>query len=161
MVVQSIDQVGDGYPLTGSIIGSDESDIIVGSNTLFLSEVAVGDTLVVADRELRVRRVIDNTHLLLSAELDGSLSANDVVVQPEREWYNTNRDFSIAGHTIKRAETTIDGRLDRRRIIVDDKSDFAKGEDISISGEIYTIDRLTSDVDGNNVIVLNRNTISK
>ena len=156
MAVQSISQLGDGYSITGTVSGREESTVVTGTGTLFLSEIAPGDKLNIIGNKLTVKEVVDNEYLVVGEEHDNLFNDLIITVSPSSPWYNTNRTFSVAEHALKRFETTIVSFLDRSRIQVVDSSIFKVGDKVVIKGETYNIFRVSSTPTISNVIVLDR-----
>ena len=156
MAVQSISQLGDGYSITGTVSGEQETTIVTGTGTLFLDEIAPGDKLNIVGNKLVVKEVVDNEYLVVGETHDNLFNDLSITVSPSSPWYNTNRTFSVAEHALKRFETTIVSFLDRSRIQVADASIFNVGDKVVIKGETYDIFRVSSTPTIPNVIVLDR-----
>ena len=143
MSVQSISQSGDGYALTGTINGEAGATLITGLNTAFLSELVPRDKININGTILTIRTVINDLSLLVTNALTASLSNVSAIVESSRDWYNTNRTFSVANHALKRFETTLDAFIDFRRLRVADSTGFASGDTVVIKDEEYLIDRVS------------------
>ena len=163
MAVQSVSQVGNGYILLGTIRGSANESTLTGTNTDFLDQLAPGDKIEVGGTSLTVRSVVNSEFLVLANALNGDVSITNALVIPSKAWYNTNRRYSVAGHALKRFETTIQQFVDTRRLGVASASGFAIGDEVIISNETYsinTISKVYTDAPTNSVtrdvIVLDR-----
>jgi hypothetical protein len=142
LLIQSIDQVADGYQLTGTLSGKFAETFINGSGTSFLSEVSPDDELIFPNFSVKVEDVLSNTQLRTSA-LEGSFSNLEALIDPEIHYRNKNRLFQVAGHAIKKWSTTITKIISRNRIVVDSPEGFESGDIISIDGESKAIRRIS------------------
>lgn len=152
-VCTPIDQLLDGYPLTGTISLTISSQSVSGSGTSFLSELKPGDQIFTSDPDVTytVQSVSSNTSLTLTeafAEL--SVSGVDFFVKPARDKRYINRIFSVCGHAIRQPETTVTDGLGSNLIEVSDSTDIVAGDLISVAGEDAYVDY----VSGNRIKLL-------
>lgn len=148
LLCQSIDQVGDGYALTGTLSGTVFTSSILGVGTAFLSEVSPSDELIIDSYKVSVEEVLSDTQLRVS-ELEASFSAISASIKPDIHFRNKNRLLQVAGHAVKKWSTTISSITSRNRIIVADATSFYAGDIIAIDTESKTIRR----VSGNTIIL--------
>ena len=156
MAVQSVSQLGIGYSITGTVSGQSETNVVTGTGTAFLSEIAPGDNLNILGNKLSVKEVVDNEYLVVGQIHDNLFNDINITVRPSSPYFNTNRMFSVAEHALKRFETTIVSFLDRSRLQVVDASIFDVGDKVVIKDEAYNIFRVSSTPAIDNVIVLDR-----
>ena len=144
--IQSIDQIGEGQPLTGtsSIIIDDIT--VFGVNTFYLTEVAEGDTLVIDSVEYRVEEILSDTILVLADTPDVTLFTQTVNRKQSRPDYQYNRDFVVAGHQLKKFSTLITAVEQRNRFKVDSIDGFDVGDLISVNGVSVSVLRICSDI---------------
>jgi hypothetical protein len=142
----NIDQVLDGYPLTGLVSVTAGSLNVTGSGTEFLSELSPNDRLVLQDKDYSVASITDDTNLVLSQEYAGTAnltneSASFIPDQPKRF---INRAFKIAGHALRQPTTQTQGGSTIQALYVDDTTDIYPGDVIYIgtlgSGESAIVD---------------------
>ena len=143
MAIQSISQNGDGYSLTGTLLGEQDSAIISGVGTMFLSELAPRDKIVIGELSVTVRTVINNNSVIINSALTAGLTTSNALVLPSKQWYNRNRTYSVASHALKKFSTAIEQFVDFRRIGVASADGFAAGDDVIILGESYLIDKIS------------------
>ena len=151
MLCQSIDQVGDGYLLTGTLDGNIYDTSIFGTGTLFLSEVTPGDSIIIDGITIRVDSVLSNTQLIVS-ELENNIVSASATIKPSVQYYNKNRTFQVAGHAIKRFSTVITGLVSNTSFLVSSIDGFNPGDTINIGGEFILIRRISG-----SSIILNNN----
>jgi hypothetical protein len=151
LLCQSIDQHGNGIAITGSIYGVKGEDFITGEGTDFINELSEGDELIFGNFTLRINS-IKNATVAIVSELETTFGLEAPFLKPSIQYKNKNRTFQVAGHAIKRVETTISGITSRNRIDVADATGFAANDTISIDGEIKEIRRVSG-----NTLVLNTN----
>ena len=142
MGIQSIDQNGAGYTGSGSLSGTSGNNFIEGTNTNFLSEIVPRDKIIVNNIILTVRKVVDDSYILLSEPLTAGITGA-FTVDPIRQYNNKNRIFSVANHALKKFSTTITAFVDFRRIQVADADGFIAGDTVIILNEAYLIERIS------------------
>ena len=152
MKVQSIDMVGEGYSLTGTITGYYGKEIVIGIGTKFKSELLVNDVIKFGEFEIVVDSVLSDTAIRVE-QLDITFVNQIAIVKPAVSFYNKNRTFFVANHELKKPQCTITSIVSRNRINVDDVSEFGAGDYININGEYKTIRRISG-----NTLVLQTNT---
>lgn len=133
-----IDQVLDGYPLTGTITLTISSQTVTGSGTAFLAELSPGDQIWTdsADIAYTVQSVASDTSLTITeAYTELTESGLDAYVKPERDKPYTNRVFSICGHAIRQPETTVINGLGANLMDVADGSDIVAGDLVTVNDE--------------------------
>ena len=151
LLCQSINQVGDGYALSGTLSGKFDETIITGVGTSFLSEVSPGDKLIFPTFTVSVEDVLSDTQLRCSS-LEGSFASLSALIDPEIHFRNKNRLFQVTGHAVKKWSTTITSIISRNRFTVASPSGFSQGDIIAIDGESKVIRRISG-----NTIVLQTN----
>lgn len=124
-----IDQVVDGYPLTGTVTFSGGSPSVTGSGTSFLSEVAPGDKLVLNDNEVTIESVTSDTALALSEDYSGISGAGATAyIRPEYSKDYINRVFKLAGHALNQPATTVANTISSNRIQLTTAQDVEAGD---------------------------------
>ncbi|BAQ92896.1 virion structural protein [uncultured Mediterranean phage uvMED] len=149
--LQSIDQVGEGYSLSGALKADSESSEIVGTGTAFLSSLAKGDRLNTNGLNFTARSVVSDTLVIVNETIKSSFSGQSGTVKPSSNWFNKNRTFFVANHALRKVETTISSIITPNRLQLGSISGFEKKDKIEVLGEQYEVSNLYSDI-----MVLNR-----
>jgi len=154
-----LDNVLDGYALTGTLTNAGNDTHVEGVGTFFLQELSPGDTLtIVLPKEtlsLSIESIESNTELTLTEEVITSFALRSATVKPVTPWSGMNRRWSIAGHKLRQPTTTVASATQPNRIILTDGSDIFDNDIISVDGTNVTVKR----IEGNN-LTLNQNLAS-
>ena len=163
MRVQSTSLLGVGYDIVGTVSGNLDSDILTGTDTLFLDDTVPGDQIIIDGLSLGVKQINNNTELILTDTLDSSLNNVSIKIKPVGVWYNTNRTFSVSSNALKEFSQNILGFVSNRRLRVTDALGYESGDKVTVLGEEYIIDRVSkvytdspTNTMTNDVIVLTR-----
>lgn len=145
-----IDKVKDGFPLTGTLSISQDSDQLIGVGSAFLDELSPEDELVgtIENEEFRftISSVESDTAATLSDASEVPISGQ-ILVNPVVPWRKKNRQWHIAGHKLREVSTTIAEFITRTRIRLTDITDVKEGDQALIDGTDYaTIARISGDV---------------
>lgn len=156
---QSIDQVGAGYELNGTITMTPVSALVTGQGTQFLTEVKQGDKFIVGTQEFTVDKVNNDGLLTLSDEPDYAAFTAKARVVPENGNRIKNRQFIAAGHTCAQVETVVVNVPQFNRVKVLETGGLFAGDFIEFveTGERIEIKTVAPD----NIIVLQQNMILK
>lgn len=142
-----IDAIKNGFTLSGTVTGSEESTSLVGTSTFFLDECSPGDTLKItvnAEKyEYGIQSITDDNNIVLSDEIEVAFAAAEIILVPTRPWRKKNRTWSIAGHKLRAPSTTVSSASEPNRFIVSDISDFEAGDLIKVDGENARILRIS------------------
>lgn len=148
-----IDNILNGYALTGTISGGGDSAAITGAGTLFLDELSPGDditiTLLNETIETSVESVTDDTNLVLSDEVVTGFLGQSVIIKPDRPWRKKNRNWHVAGHKLREPTTTVASASQPNRITLTDGSDIFDNDLIDIDGFDVNVKRIV----GNDVVL--------
>lgn len=154
--VQSIDQIGDGYQITGTLAGTSDSQTLTGTGTAFLSELSPGDRLMINTLELTVNDVIDDVTITVDNEPDYAFAGSPATVIPEIPTTVKNRTFFVTGHACTRLSKTLVKVIQLNRVQLNDTSFLSAGDFIEFeTGERIEI----KNVAPNNIVVLRQNMI--
>lgn len=116
----NIDQVLDGFPLTGTIAVALNSDILTGTGTLFLKELSPDDILIINDKEFTVEDITSDTSAKITELFSGGTASGiSINILPESPKKYISREFFIAGHETRQPETTMNdtGLLNRFSVV--------------------------------------------
>ena len=126
--LQSIDQIGDGYLITGTGAASTGSDTLTGTGTSFLADLSPGDAVTVGTQEFTIEAVASDTSATLSNEPDFNVSAVTITVNPEIPTVLKNRDFLIADHECSELAKTLLSIKQLNRVELSDTTDLVVGD---------------------------------
>ena len=142
----NIDEILDGYPVTGTISVTNGSAVVTGSGTSFLTYASPEDTLVIDGEEYTIDTVDSNTQVTLSEEYDAiSASGLTVTIKPDKPYRHANRIFSICGNQIRQPSTTIVTGVTLSQFTVASISDLRVGDEILVDGTLAKITRISGD----------------
>ena len=152
--LQSIDQIGSGYSISGTVSAAAASTSLTGSSTSFLSELSPGDKLTIETQELEVESIQSDTSLTLSGETLFAFTARAATVVPSIPTVTKNREYFVAGHATATLTKTIVSVIQLNRIELNDTSGLVAGDFV----EFTTGERLEiKNVAPGNIIVLRQN----
>lgn len=142
-----LDNVLDGFELTGTISIAFGSSALTGVGSLFLDEVSPKDklTFVVNDEtiEFEVKSVNSDTSVTITNDSEFNLTAAIGKCLPSIPYRKKNRRWLIAGHEIKKIQTTVTGSTARNRINVGSIENFNVGDVIFVGAEVARIKSLS------------------
>ena len=134
---QSVDMVVDGYLLPGTFSFIRGSDQVMASEDI-LSVLSPGDDIKFNFRGQEyshgIKDVVSARQLILSEETEVSASEVNCLNLPDRPYRGKNRKWMVAGHKLRRPETTIDSVRDALYFTVVNIQDFEVGDAITING---------------------------
>ncbi len=145
----NVDEVKDGYPITGTVSVTNTSATLTGSGTTFLAQLSRDDKLVIEGVEYTIASIASDTSLTLTENYTG-LTASGITIyvipdQPKR-WIN--REWVVAGHALCQPTTTISASSTTSRLFVASTEGMRDGDYIYVgtlgSGELVTIDSVIS-----------------
>jgi hypothetical protein len=145
----NIDEVNEGYPLTGTVSVTNGSSTVTGSSTTFLAELSKDDEIVIDGVSYTIGVVSTNTSLELTEEYSGlTATGASATVIPEHNKRWINRVWKVAGHPVCQPTTTTLAGSTVTRIYVNSTAGMYPGDDIYVgtlgSGELATINRVTN-----------------
>lgn len=142
----NIDEVLDGYPVTGTVSATNGIAAITGSGTLFLKELSPNDRVFINGAEFIVASVGSNTSITLSEEYSGpTVTAVAMTVNPDLPKKYINRSWKISHHSLREPSTTITNSSSTNFFEVGSTRDFYVDDDIYVGalgfGEIVPVQR--------------------
>lgn len=134
--LQSIDQIGEGYALTGTVQADAGSQTVTGTGTQFLAETSPDDKITLGSQEFTIDDVVSDTELTVDASTTFGFTGITATVLPDIPTTNKNRVYFVAGHACSNLTYSIVSILQLNRIvlsstvglIVGDLIEFANGE---------------------------------
>lgn len=141
----NLDEVNNGYLLSGTVsIGVGSKDV-AGSGTFFSSKLSPGDKLVLGGKQYTITEVTNNTNLKVSQIYSGlgSLTAVPLLMLPAESKRYLNRIWSVAGHPTRQPIAYLEQGSSVSRVNISTTKDMYDGDTIYIgeygSGEVATI----------------------
>lgn len=154
---QSVDQIGDGFSIGGTVEGSPATTTLTGTGTTFLADCSPDDTITIGTQEFTVESVQSDTSLTLDTEPRFAFTAQTATLKPNIPTTNKNREFFVAGHATATLSTTVTSVIQFNRIGLASVDGFQAGDFIEFATgeriEIKNIDNI------NNIVVLQQNVI--
>ncbi len=156
--LQSIDQIGEGYALTGTVSITAANKILTGVGTSFLSQVSPDDKLFIATLEFTVESVDSNTQITLSGTPNYAVNGATAIIVPDIPVRTKNRIQFVAGHACAKITRTVVNALQFNRIVISDTTGLEAGDFITFqsSGERKEIKNIAP----GNIVVLRDNVIT-
>lgn len=156
---QSIDQIGDGFQLTGTLTASVVEPKLYGIGTQFLTEVFQGDKITIDSLEFTVESIQSNTELTISNEPDYGFSGRPALNSPKRGIPLKNRVYLAAEHVCTEQVKTIFLVEQLNRVILNDITGLFPGDFIEFvsTGERIEIKNTAP----GNIVVLRQNMINR
>jgi len=144
-----IDQILDGFPLTGTISVSLDGTALVGVGTQFLKELSPQDEIyIVVDGilgKLQLDTIDSDTTATLGQESDFNVVALTGVVRPKVPYRFKNRRWHIAGHKLREPTAEILSIQSNNRVTVDSVTDFFSLDSVKVNAEYGSIRRISGD----------------
>lgn len=142
-VLVSLDQILDSYPLTGTISINNGSATITGVGTAFLAELTPDDQIIIEgfpEEEYNVKEITSNTSMTITENFPfDSITGATFSVKPSHAKRYANREFFIAGHTLRQPAPTVTSVINLSTITVSSTMDIMPGDPVYINGENSTV----------------------
>ena len=152
--LQSTDQIGDGYTITGTVAAPAASNTLTGTGTAFLSETSPGDEIIIGTQSFSIEAVVSDTEITLDSETDFSIAAQAATLIPEIPTTVKNRTFFVAGHACSQITHSVVNVLQLNRIVLSGTTGLFPGDFVEFTtGERKEI----KNVAPGNIIVLQSN----
>lgn len=146
----NFDQILTGFAATGTVSITAGSDIVTGSGTQFLAEATPGDSIFVQVTDVRqtIGTVDSDTQITLSEPWAGDTDLSATLqIKPQSGGRKfINRQFLVAGHSLREPSTTVVTAGNTRMLQLADVSDLEPGDYLTIGSEFGTILRVSGDV---------------
>jgi hypothetical protein len=142
----NLDEVLDGYPLTGTLTVNVGSETVTGTGTAFLAELSPDDKIVLGDEEYTIATITSDTSLTITELFTGTAAVSDATskVLPDRPKRYMNREWLVSGHALRQPTTTTEAYCTITRITVGSTADMYAGDWIIIGSEQVRIDSILS-----------------
>jgi hypothetical protein len=145
----NMDEVLDGYPITGTVSIDVAATTLIGVGTEFLSECSPDDRLLLNGTEYTVASVTNNTAIELTEAYSGAsdLTGASTSIIPDQPKRTQNRRWICAGHSVREPQTTTEAGSTISRLIVSDSSDIYPNDWINVgtpgSGYLVQVNSVT------------------
>jgi len=153
----NIDQIVDGYPLTGTVSVIANSKTLTGVGTLFLKELSPDDEVVLDGVEFSIESVTSDTVAVLTEAPEFSASTINFFVIPDQPKKFINREWLVAGHACRQLETTVSNFDTANKFTLVSVQDLRELDEIFVgspgSGETVSVAR----INGGNQVVTSEN----
>jgi len=153
----NIDQIVDGYPLTGTVSVTANSKTLTGVGTLFLKELSPDDEVILNGVEFSVESVSSDLIAVLTEAPEFNASTINFTVIPDQPKKFINREWLVAGHACRQLETTVSNFDTANRFTLVSVQDLRELDEIFVgspgSGETVSVAR----INGGNKIVNSEN----
>lgn len=151
--------INNSYPIQGTISVFFDSNIVIGTDTIFKNQLIPGDKLVIKDVQYTVAEITSDSTLSLTSNFaDVSTGALKTEVVPVSSKSYINRDWLLSGHALSQPEVTIQAGSTTSRLVLDSTRDLFDGNEIWIGtkedGELVRIDKVIND----SVVTLSQST---
>jgi hypothetical protein len=160
---QSIDQIADGIPLTGTFSAAANSTAINVSGADIWNEIVQGDTLIIGTQEFTVDELVDlglfgDDFIRIDDETEFAFSNQPAILIPDRGSTLRNRTFLAAGHVCAEVTHNIVATPQFNRIQLDGVSGLFPGDFIEFTD---TSERLEiKNTAPGNIVVLQQNVVT-
>ena len=157
--LQSVDQIGEGYTITGTVSADTTAKTLTGSGTAFLSDVSPEDKITVGTQEFTIESVESNTSLTLDNEPRFAFTDQELILSPDIPTNVKNREYFVAGHACARLTKQVVNVIQLNRVELTDTVGLSSGDFIEFidTGERVEIKNTAP----GNIIVLVQNIITE
>lgn len=131
--LQSTDQIGEGYPLAGTVAAGAASQTLTGTGTSFLSDTSPGDNLTIGTQEFGIESIESDTSLTLDGDTRFSFTLQTAIIVPEIPTTTKNRTFFVAGHACAELTTTVVNVIQLNRIVLASTEGLTPGDFVTFT----------------------------
>lgn len=157
LMMQSVDQIGSGYEITGLVSIEAESNVLNGTGTQFLSELSPEDRITIGTQEFQIESILNNTQALLDNEPDFTVVQSSAMLFPKRAVTTKNREFLVAGHACARLTKEVVKIIQLNRVVLSDVEGLNAGDFLTFNtGERIEIKNTAP----GNIVVLRQNVVT-
>lgn len=145
-----LDNVLDGYPLTGTLTFTQGSDIVSGTGTDFLKELSPDDEIffIFNNEEVKftVRSITSGTSIVVTDEANENINlVAGVKVSPQTGYRFKNRAWHICETRLSEINREVIGVRNARALILDSVNDLYQGDTVQINGITTAITRISGE----------------
>jgi hypothetical protein len=147
MKLAGIDQVLDGFNLSGLVSVSVGSTTLTGASTLFLKELNPGDEISFSwlgvTYKFGIESITSNTVAVLNKEVEVAALNVTALNSPKYSYRHLNRIWHIAGHKLREPTTEITSIVANNRFILDSVLDLYADDQVLVNSDLVTIRRIS------------------
>jgi hypothetical protein len=132
--LQSTDQIGEGYTITGTVSATAAGTSLFGVGTSFLSETSPGDKITIGTQEFTIETVDTDILITLDNEVTFSFAGQSAVLVPEFPTVDKNRTFFVADHESAKVTKTVVNSLQFNRVELSDTLGINSGDFLEFAG---------------------------
>ena len=152
-VPTNIDQVVEGYLLSGTVSLTAGSKTITGVGTAFRSNFSPDDKIILtsspANIEFTIESIASDTSLTITEAAAGDFSGVAYFINPEQPKSYINREWVVAGNACSHPLRTVVNADGPNRLTLDSVVDLIVGDEVFIGatgvGEVKTLSKVFSD----------------
>ena len=156
--LQSTDQIGNGYTISGTVSFDGADLVLTGVGTSFLSETSPGDSVQVETLSFDIDAVVSDTVITMSKVPDYAITGVSATLSPAIPTTAKNRPQFVADHACAKITTTVTNALQFNRITLDDTTGLGEGDFITFVGIAER--KEIKNVAPGNIVVLRDNVVS-
>lgn len=156
--LQSVDQIGNGYLITGTVSASAQSATLNGTGTSFLSETSPGDDITIGTQEFTISEVVSDIEITLDNETTFAFIDQSATLVPEIPTNTKNREFFVAGHACSNLTYTVEDVIQLNRIQLSNTTGLSSGDFIEFEN---TERKEIKNIAPGNIVVLRSNIIDE
>jgi len=131
--LQSLDQIGEGYLITGTVSGDPTTLVVTGTTTTFLAELSPGDKLTVESQEFEIESVESDTSATITDLPEYAFTNQPGSLSPEIPTVTKNREFLVSGHACTELSKTVVDVIQFNRVQLSDVIGLEAGDFLEFS----------------------------
>lgn len=147
MKLAGIDNVLDGFTITGTVSVAGTTTALVGVGTQFLKELTPGDeislTWLGTTYKFGIESVSSDTSATLNKASDVAIVSVAAINNPKYPYRHLNRIWHVADHKLREPTTTISSINANNRFILGSVSDLFAGDQVLVNGSLVSIRRIS------------------
>ena len=144
-----VDNLLDGFLLTGSVSINLDSKEMIGTDSLFLTELNPGDEIILVSNgnevSFGIESIASNTLAILNGESRESFINALALNRPTVPYRFLNRLWHIASHKLREPQTTIYAIISENRFKVNNVNDFFVNDQVIIGNDLVSIRGIVGD----------------
>jgi hypothetical protein len=148
MKLAGINNVLDGFTITGTVSVAGFSTSLVGVGTQFLKELTPGDEISVTwlgtTYKFGIELISSNTSATLNKASDLAILSVSAINNPQLPYRHLNRIWHIADHKLREPTTTISSIVANNRFILNSVEDLFADDQVLVNGSLVSIRRISS-----------------
>lgn len=147
MKLAGIDNVLDGFTITGTVSVAATTTAIVGVGTQFLKELTPGDEITVTSLgttyKFGIESVISNTSATINKASEAAIVSVQAINKPNLPYRHLNRTWYVAEHKLREPTTTITNLYANNRFELGSVADLFADDQVLVNGSLVSIRRIS------------------